>query len=135
MSDTADFFRSRLDQMIELRHPLAVLASRLPWQELEAKIAHLFAKKVHAGKDRSGPANLNSAISGNSGHEAGPRAAWQRGVFNGQEINAAHSPHPYAGVPGPGGPGGLALRQDPGRTGQAVRSAPQPDHRMAAEVA
>jgi hypothetical protein len=26
---TDDFFRSRLDQMIELRHPLAVLASRL----------------------------------------------------------------------------------------------------------
>ena len=30
MTDTADFFRSRLDQMIELRHPLAVLASRIP---------------------------------------------------------------------------------------------------------
>ena len=29
MSDTADFFRSRLDQMIDLRHPLAVLSSRL----------------------------------------------------------------------------------------------------------
>lgn len=53
MSDTADFFRSRLDQMIELRHPLAVLASRMPWQELEANIAHLFAKKVRAGKDIS----------------------------------------------------------------------------------
>ena len=26
---TADFFRSRLDQMIDLRHPLAVLATRL----------------------------------------------------------------------------------------------------------
>lgn len=50
MSDTADFFRSRLDQMIDLRHPLAVLASRLPWQELEANIAHLFAKAVRAGK-------------------------------------------------------------------------------------
>jgi hypothetical protein len=36
MSDAADFFRSRVDQMIDLRHPLAVLASRLPWQELEA---------------------------------------------------------------------------------------------------
>jgi IS5 family transposase len=32
MSDTADFFRSRLDQMINLRHPLAALASRMPWQ-------------------------------------------------------------------------------------------------------
>jgi IS5 family transposase len=53
MSHTADFFRSRLDQMIELRHPLAVLSSRPPWQELEANIAHLFAKKVRAGKDIS----------------------------------------------------------------------------------
>ena len=27
---TDDFFRARLDQMIDLRHPLAVLANRLP---------------------------------------------------------------------------------------------------------
>ena len=26
-----DFFRNRLDQMIDLRHPLAVLANRMPW--------------------------------------------------------------------------------------------------------
>jgi IS5 family transposase len=51
MNDTADFFRSRLDQMIDLRHPLAVLASRMPWQELEASIAHLFAKAVRAGRN------------------------------------------------------------------------------------
>ncbi|MCE2660018.1 MAG: IS5 family transposase [Rubrivivax sp.] len=50
MTDAADFFRSRLDQMIDLRHPLAVLASRMPWQEIEASIAHAFAKKVRAGK-------------------------------------------------------------------------------------
>lgn len=28
-TDTADFFRPRLAEMIDLRHPLAVLASRL----------------------------------------------------------------------------------------------------------
>lgn len=28
---TDDFFRARIDQMIDLRHPLAVLASRMPW--------------------------------------------------------------------------------------------------------
>ena len=33
---TDDFFRNRLDQMIDLRHPLAVLANRMPWQEIEA---------------------------------------------------------------------------------------------------
>jgi hypothetical protein len=39
MSEADDFFRRRLGQMIDLRHPLAVLASRMPWQELEANIA------------------------------------------------------------------------------------------------
>jgi len=32
MSGAADLFRNRLDQLIDLRHPLAVLASRMPWQ-------------------------------------------------------------------------------------------------------
>jgi hypothetical protein len=32
---TDDFFRLRIDHMIDLRHPLAVLASRMPWQEIE----------------------------------------------------------------------------------------------------
>jgi len=30
MSMTEDFFRNRLDQLIDLRHPLAVLANRMP---------------------------------------------------------------------------------------------------------
>ena len=50
MSITADFFRNRLDQMIDLRHPLAVLANRMPWQEIQASLAHLFARQVRAGK-------------------------------------------------------------------------------------
>jgi IS5 family transposase len=50
MSITADFFRNRLDQMIDLRHPLAVLSNRMPWQEIEASLAHLFARQVRAGK-------------------------------------------------------------------------------------
>jgi IS5 family transposase len=36
---TPDFFRSRLDAMIDLKHPLAVLATRLPWAEIEAALA------------------------------------------------------------------------------------------------
>ncbi len=47
---TEDFFRCRLDQMIDLRHPLAVLASRMPWQQIEASLAHLFLRKARAGK-------------------------------------------------------------------------------------
>lgn len=45
-----DFFRSCLDQRIELRHPLAVFASRMPWQEIEASIAQCFARQVRQGK-------------------------------------------------------------------------------------
>ena len=47
---TDDFFRNRLDQMIDLRHPLAVLASRMPWQEIEASLAQRWARQVKAGK-------------------------------------------------------------------------------------
>jgi len=50
MCDTTDFFRSYLDQRIDLRHPLAVLSSRMPWQELEASVSHLFVKKLFASK-------------------------------------------------------------------------------------
>jgi transposase, IS5 family len=46
---TDDFFRSRIDHMIDLRHPLAVLASRMPWQEIEARVAQVFARKGRAG--------------------------------------------------------------------------------------
>ena len=46
---TDDFFRSRIDHMIDLRHPLAVLASRMPWQEIEARVAHVFSRKGRAG--------------------------------------------------------------------------------------
>jgi IS5 family transposase len=41
---TDDFFRARLDQMIDLRHPLAVLASRIPWGSIEAALAPSFAR-------------------------------------------------------------------------------------------
>lgn len=63
MSDTADFFRGRLDQMIDLRHPLVVLGARMPWQEIEASIAHRFARQVRSGKkvegvDLFGPSTL-----------------------------------------------------------------------------
>ncbi|PUE11171.1 hypothetical protein B9Z51_02315 [Limnohabitans sp. T6-5] len=47
---TDDFFRNRLDQMIDLRHPLAVLANRMPWQEIEASLAQCWPRQVKAGK-------------------------------------------------------------------------------------
>ena len=47
---TADFFRNRLDQMIEQRHPLAVLSNHMPWRELESSLVNRFAHQVRAGK-------------------------------------------------------------------------------------
>lgn len=46
---TADFFRNRLDQMIDLRHPLAVLANRMPRKELATSLPHRFARRLRAG--------------------------------------------------------------------------------------
>jgi transposase, IS5 family len=50
MMSTPDFFRSRLDQMIDLRHPLAVLATRLPWASIEAAVASNLAHQAKPGK-------------------------------------------------------------------------------------
>ena len=49
---TADLFRSRLDQMIDLRHPLAVLATRMPWARLESALAPCFARADRPGRRR-----------------------------------------------------------------------------------
>ena len=49
-SATEDFFRSRIDHMIDLRHPLAVLASRMPWQQIEASAAGVFSRKGRTGQ-------------------------------------------------------------------------------------
>jgi len=70
---TDDFFRNRLDQMIDLRHPLAVLANRMPWQEIEACLAQRWARQVKAGKkiedmDLFGPV---SAVAGGGVSNAG----------------------------------------------------------------
>ena len=63
---------------------------------------------VRASEKRSGAANLNSAIGGNSGRQVGPRKAWREGVFEGQEISAPYPAHPQSGVQGTGGTGRLA---------------------------
>ena len=56
---TPDFFRSRLDQMIDLRHPLAVLATRLPWAAIKTAVAPKLAHQEKparrvAGADPAG---------------------------------------------------------------------------------
>lgn len=47
---TDDFFHSCLDQMINLHHPLAVLANRLPWPDIEAALAPAFERKDCQGE-------------------------------------------------------------------------------------
>jgi transposase, IS5 family len=49
MSDTADFFRARLDEMVDIKHPLVVLSKRLPWGAIEQALAPHFARKARPG--------------------------------------------------------------------------------------
>jgi len=46
---TDDFFRARIDQMIDMRHPLAVLAQRMPWARIEGALAPALAHKDRTG--------------------------------------------------------------------------------------
>ena len=48
--ETADFFRARIDAMINLSDPLAVLATRLPWDQIEASVAAKFERQERAGQ-------------------------------------------------------------------------------------
>jgi IS5 family transposase len=51
---TSDFFRARLDSMIDLRHPLAVLALRMPWAQIESNLAPCFVHRDRAGRSVEG---------------------------------------------------------------------------------
>jgi hypothetical protein len=59
--------------MIVIRHPLTVLAKRVPWQAIEASIAQCWARQVKVGKkikvlDLFGPV---PAVAGGGGSNAG----------------------------------------------------------------
>lgn len=49
MMQTLDFFRARLDGMIDLKHPLAVLATRLAWSQLEAELSPIWERQSRDG--------------------------------------------------------------------------------------
>ncbi len=60
---TPDFFRSRIDAMINVNDPLAVLATRLPWDQIETTVAAKFERQSRAGqvlegRDMFGPTQL-----------------------------------------------------------------------------
>ena len=50
--ETMDFFRSRIDTMIDLRSPLAVLATRIAWDQIEVVLAPKFEHEDRAGAGR-----------------------------------------------------------------------------------
>ncbi|WP_082743826.1 MULTISPECIES: hypothetical protein [unclassified Burkholderia] len=45
-----DFLQSRLDAMIDLRHPLAVLATRMPRAQIEASFARCSRVAIARGR-------------------------------------------------------------------------------------
>ncbi len=47
---TDDSFRARLGSMIDMRHPLEVLATRMPWAEIEASLSPVLAHKDRSGR-------------------------------------------------------------------------------------
>jgi transposase, IS5 family len=71
VSQTEDFFHGRLDQMNDLRHPLAGLSTHMPWQEIEASLAGVIARKVKAGKKVEDP-QTTFLVSGATSGMRGP---------------------------------------------------------------
>ena len=74
-----DFFRSRLDQMIDHGYPLAVLASRLPWDKMESRVAPQFAHKERPLQQTEEPPDLAGPVvrvsGGNASNAGRPRLA------------------------------------------------------------
>jgi IS5 family transposase len=71
--EMADFFRARIDAMINLNDPLAVLATRLRWDQIEASLAAKFERQertgqILEGQDMFGPTlMLEGAGTSNAG--------------------------------------------------------------------
>ena len=56
---TPELFRSRLEEMIDLHHPLAKLADHLSWNQIESAVAPSFSHKPLVGK-----AKINDGLFG-----------------------------------------------------------------------
>ena len=48
-----DFFRIRLDSMIDLRHPPALLATKMSWASIETTLAPLLERRSRDGDERN----------------------------------------------------------------------------------
>ena len=72
MGEALNFFRGRLESMIDLRHPLAVLGTRLPWSQIEAELAPIWQRQSRDGVvQQSLMADLFDLSSGAEGAEGG----------------------------------------------------------------
>ena len=82
----ADFFRSRIDAMINVNDP-AVLVSRLPWGQIETAVAQKFERQHRAGQIlESQDVRRHPGLGG-------------RGVQPCRTPQAAHSPDGQVAVP------------------------------------
>ena len=88
MGETLDFFRGRLDSMIDLQHPLAVLGTRLPWAQNEAELAPIWQRCSREGElQQSLMADLFDLTRGGEGGGVGVGA-----ILVGGGVSAAGRP-------------------------------------------
>jgi len=45
-----DLYRQTLEEMVDPRHPLVVLAGRIPWDELEARVEPLIIRNLRSAR-------------------------------------------------------------------------------------
>ncbi len=72
---TDDFFRARLEHMIDLKHPLAALGHRIRWDQIESALAPCFIRQDREGKGIAGDDLLGATmeIAGGGPSNAGRR--------------------------------------------------------------
>ena len=91
---TPDLFRARLAHLIDPRHPLAVLATRMPWAQLEAAMAPLLARTTTSAEgvptiDLFGAAPVVAGFGIKDAASAAAMAADADGVVVGSALVAA----------------------------------------------
>ena len=59
--DQAELFRSRLDQILDRKHPLFVLADQMDWSVFDTKFGRLYADKGRPALPTHGRAALPQA--------------------------------------------------------------------------
>ena len=117
---TDNFLRRRLEQMIDLlRHPLAVLAQRMPWSQIEAALTPALAHEDRTGtlvesRDRRAMPRRSGAFAVRSARPAWMKAVrpseFERAIVRHKVVTAAKA-------------AGIALKQTFAREGKALRAA------------